>query len=280
MAKKSTKKAAPKAKKIQATANQNSKRSLYLLVVSVVVSIITVPVIAAVLIQNFITTTVNVENPVFTIAQGADADYDGDGDDNTGFLQVRVGQAVSNADSTLGTPGTNDTDLATQVEVEFTCFVGTRTYYTDVLQLINTSPTDSVDITAQLTADFAGNPAVEDTFADTNTDGGDADIWLFTSSVDSSTAVTSFPNPGLYGTGSLTDWYDNDGTDGGIEAIQLEIVNSTLQTVAGNTSQGPITIPANEQRQFGIVVDCGSNMADETGANTGIFRLTYNSTVN
>jgi len=138
--------------------------------------------------------------------------------------------------------------------------------------LVNTTTTEDWNVTLTVEPDLAGNAAVADTFADAGTDGGDADIWLFTSQINSSAgAVTEIPNPGLYG--SLTQWLDNSGTGDIFNAIQLEVANSVLSVA--NAVTGPFVIPAGEQRQLGLVVDCGANMQDEAVAGTtGTFRMT------
>lgn len=236
----------------------NGRSPLLLFVVALLFAVIT-PALGAIMVQNFTEWQVVVDTPPIDKQQGSDADYDGDGDDTTGYLRVDLGQTISNSDSTLGTPGTNNT-LLSHEEVMFTCFAGDRTYYTDVIQLVNTTSSESWDVTLKVGSDLAGNAAVSDTFT-----AGDADLWLFTSSIDSTGgAVTETPNPGNYG--SLTEWMDAAAPNG---AIQLEVVSGTLQTAQDTT--GPFTVPAGEARQLGLVVDCGSNMVD---TETGTFRLT------
>lgn len=218
---------------------------------------------AAILVQNFMELDFVVDVPPIQKIQGVDADYDGDGDDNTGYLRVNLGGTISNADSTLSTPGANDT-LLSHEQITFTCFQGDRTYYTDVLQLVNTTGTENWDVTLTVEPDISGNPAVEDTFT-----AGNADVYFFTSSIDSTaSAVTELPNPTLYG--SLTEWLNAAAPNG---AIQLEVVTGLLQTA--QTTTGPFTIPATEQRQVGLVVDCGSDMLD---TETGTFRVTVSAT--
>ena len=224
------------------------------------------PVLGAILVQNFTQWDVVVDTPPIAKLQGADANYDGDNDDTTGYLQVNLGQTISNNDSTLGTPGSNDTNLSHE-EITFTCFSGDRTYYTDVIQLDNTTASENWDVTLTVESDLNGNAAVSDTFT-----AGNADIWLFTSAVDSTTAVTQLPNPSNYG--SLTDWLDESVVGEG-DAIQLEVVAGTMSTA--NASTGPFTIQAGQQRQMALVVDCGSDMVD---AETGTFRLTVATTPN
>jgi len=216
------------------------------------------PAYAAILVQNFMQFDLVVDDPPITKLQGADADYDGDGDDDTGYLQVDLGETISNDDNTLGTPGSTATNLSHE-EISFTCFAGDRTYYTDVIQLDNTTVAESWDVTLTVEADLAGSAAVADTFT-----AGDADIWLFTSSADSSTAIATYPDPGNYG--SNGNWMDAASPNG---AIQLEVVAGAMSTAQAVT--GPFTIPSGEQRQLALVVDCGSNMVD---GETGTFRLT------
>ena len=232
-------------------------------------SLCVIPVFSAVIVQNFMKYDVVVENPPIVKLAGADAN-------TTDFLQVDLGQTVTNDDDNLGTPGTNPTLLSNEV-ITFACFAGDRTYYQDVIQLQNTTAAEDWDVNLILEADLAGSPAVEDTFGTGTDTDGDADIWLFVSEGDTATtAVTQRPNPGLYGT--LTDWFDGDAGDAGVEAIQLEVVNADLAATSV-TQTGSFTISGGEQRQIGLVVDCGSNMADEVGTgNTGTFRVTLEAT--
>ncbi|MEA3323468.1 MAG: hypothetical protein U9Q12_04570, partial [Patescibacteria group bacterium] len=183
-------------------------------------------------------------------------------------------QTVTNNDSGLPTPGGNDTTLAHEV-ITFTCFKGDRTYYTDVIQLQNTTATEDWDVTLTVEADIEGSPAVEDTFT-----AGTADVWLFTSQVNTAvTPVSSLPNPANYGhaTTPLTDWYDNDPNDATdtLDAIQLEVVGGTMSVA--NATTGVFEIPAGEQRQMALVVDCGRNMAPMT-TGSGTFRVTLSTT--
>jgi hypothetical protein len=219
-----------------------------------------VPVLGAILVQNFTQWDVVVDAPPIEKLQGADADYDGDGNDATGYLQVNLGQTISNQDNS----GTSATNLAHE-EISFTCFEGDRTYYTDVIQLNNTTASEDWDVTLTVEADLQGNAAIVDNFT-----AGDADIWLFTSDQDSTAgAITELPNPGNYG--ALTEWYNAAPND----AIQLEVIAGTLSVA--NASSGSFTIPAGEQRQMALVVDCGANMVD---GDTGTFRLTVASSPN
>jgi len=208
------------------------------------------PVLGAILVQNFTQWEVTVDSPEIVKLAGADADYDGDGNSATGVVGVNLGSTISNG---------NGTDLAHE-EIRFTCFSGDRTYYTDILQLdnVNASGGDDWDVTLTVEADLSGNPAVEDTMT-----AGAADIWLFTSNTDSTTAVTEVPNPGLLG--SLTNWYDAAPN----LPIQLDVTAGTLSVT--NAASGSFTIPAAEQRQIGLVVDCDSAMVD---GDTGTFRVT------
>lgn len=216
------------------------------------------PALSAILVQNFTQWDVVVDTPPITKVQGADADYDGDGDDTTGYLTVSLGTTISNEDdgTGFGTASSGTDTLLSHEEIQFTCFTGDRTYYTDVIQLDNTTASEDWDVTLTVEADIAGDPATEDTFT-----AGDADILLLASSIDSTTAgaVTELPNPANYG--SYTQW-NNDG-------IELEVAAGALS--ASDTTIAVGTIPSGEQRQLGLVVDCGSNMVD---TETGTFRLT------
>lgn len=217
------------------------------------------PVLGAILVQNFMQADITVDAPPIEKLAGGDVG-------STGYLTVNLGGTISNEDGTLGTPGSNATNLSHE-EIAFTCFEGDRAYYTDVIQLSNTTGTENWDVTLTVEADLQGNAAVEDTFS-----AGDADIWLFTSAADSTTPVAQMPNPGNYG--SLTAWLDESVVGEG-DAIQLEVVTGAMS--AANTTTGPFTIPAGEQRQMALVVDCGANMVD---GETGTFRLTVASSPN
>lgn len=224
-----------------------------------------VPVMAALAVQNFITATVGVQNPPIIKLAGADANV-------SQFLQVNVGTTISNNDSILPTTGSNNTLLSNEL-INFSCFTGDRAYYVDTMQFENTTATEAWDVTLTVEDDLQGNAALSQTFTDTANNGGDADIWFFVSSTDSTTPLTSKPNPGNFGT--LTDWLDNGPGDGGATAIQLEVVNSAFSTTTGSFTTGTFTIPAGERRQLAMVVDCGANMADEVAAaTTGTIRIT------
>lgn len=208
------------------------------------------PVLGALVVQNFTQWDVVVDTPPIAKLAGAD-------DAASDYLTVNLGNTITNDDNGDGTPGTGDT-LLSHEEISFTCFAGDRTYYTDVIQLDNTTVAEDWDVTLTVEADINGNPAVADTFT-----AGDADIWLFTSNADSTTPIAELPNPANYG--SLTNWYDAAPND----VIQMEVVAGAMSVA--NASSGEFTIPAGEQRQMALVVDCGSNMVD---AQTGTFRLT------
>lgn len=246
--------------------------NLAIALVTTVFLTVATPAYAAVLVQNFMQFDFVVDEPPITKVQGADADYDGDANDATGYLQVNLGGTIGNDDDTLGTPGSSEV-LLSHEEITFTCFQGDRTYYTDVIQLDNTTASEDWDVDLTVEADLAGNPATA--YTDGGADGDDnIDIWLFASEIDSTGgAVTETPNPGNYTT--LTEWYDNDAGDGGVEAIQLEVVNSTMSIA--NASTNAFTIPQGEQRQLGLVVDCGGDV--ETN-DSGTFRVTVEATPN
>lgn len=234
-----------------------------------IIAFTSVPVMAAVIVQNFITGTVTVNNPPIVKLAGADANV-------SSFLTVDLGQTISNNDSLLPTSGGSDTLLSNE-QITFACFSGDRSYYMDVMQLQNTTAAEDWDVTLTIEDDLQGNAALSQTFTDTAADGGDADIWLFVSEGDTTTTpVAQRPNPGSYTT--LTDWYDNDAGDAGVQAIQLEITSSAFSTTTGQFTTGSFTIPAGEQRQIAIVADCGANMQDEVAAGTtGTLRMTVES---
>jgi hypothetical protein len=239
----------------------SSRRVAYF--VAAAVLFVGAPVLASILVQNFTQFNTVVADPPVTKLQGADADYDGDADDSTGYLQVNLGTTISNSDDLLGTPGADET-LLSHEEITFTCFKGDRTYYTDVMQLDNTTAAESWDVSLLVEPDLGGNPAVEDTFT-----AGDADIWLFTSAIDSTGgAITEIPNPGNYGT--LVEWQNAAAPNG---AIQMEVVGGAMSIAQGTT--GPFALPAGEQRQIGLVVDCGAAMVN---GETGTFRMTVSAT--
>jgi hypothetical protein len=233
------------------------KRGMYIALALVL--FVGAPVLGAILVQNFTQWDVVVDTPPIAKVAGAD-------DAATDYLTVNLGATITNDDNGDGTPGSGDT-LLSHEEISFTCFAGDRTYYTDVIQLQNTTAAEDWDVTLTVESDLNGNPAVEDTFTDVT--GGDADIWLFTSNTDSTTPIAELPNPALYG--SLTDWYDAAPND----VIQLEVAAGVMSVA--NASSGTFTIPATEQRQMALVVDCGSNMTD---TETGTFRLTVAATPN
>lgn len=230
------------------------KRGLY--IVLALALFVGAPVLGAILVQNFTEWDVVVDSPPIEKLAGADAAA-------SSYLTVNLGGTISNSDDTDGTPGTNVTNLSHE-EISFTCFAGDRTYYTDVIQLDNTTATEAWDVTLTVEADIQGSPAVEDTFT-----AGNADIWLFTSNTDSTTPVSELPNPANYG--SLTNWYDAAPND----VIQMEVAAGILSVA--NASSGTFTIPQGEQRQLALVVDCGENMVD---TETGTFRLTVASSPN
>ncbi len=210
------------------------------------------PVLGAILVQNFTQWDVVVDTPPIAKVAGAD-------DAATDYLTVNIGNTITNNDSGDGTPGSANTQLSHE-EISFTCFAGDRTYYTDVLQLDNTTAAEDWDVTLTVEADLNGNPAVADTFT-----AGTADIMLVTSSIDSTGgAVTELPNPANYA--ALTEWLNGAGPLG---AIKMEVVAGAMSVAQATT--GAFTIPAGEQRQLGLVVDCGADMVD---AETGTFRLT------
>jgi hypothetical protein len=233
------------------------KRGLY--IVLALMLFVGAPVLGAILVQNFTQWDVVVDTPPIEKLAGADAA-------TSSYLTVNLGGTISNGDDANGDVGTNPVNLSHE-EISFTCFAGDRTYYTDVIQLDNTTGTEDWDVQLTVEADINGNPAVEDTFTDAT--GGNADIWLFASNTDSATPIAELPNPSNYG--SLTSWYNASPND----AIQLEVVDGVLSIA--NATSGAFTIPATEQRQLGLVVDCGEDMID---AETGTFRVTVASSPN
>ncbi|XLQ20561.1 MAG: hypothetical protein ACKUBY_02135 [Candidatus Moraniibacteriota bacterium] len=214
------------------------------------------PVLGAILVQNFTQWDVVVDTPPIEKVAGADAAA-------STYLTVNLGSTISNGDDTNGDGGTAVTNLSHE-EISFTCFAGDRTYYTDVLQLNNTDAANW-DVTLTVEADLNGQAATVDNF-----NAGDADIWLFTSDQDSTGgAITELPNPSPGSYGSLTEWYNTAPND----AIQLEVTAGVLSVA--NASSGSFAVPTGEDRQLGLVVDCGANMVD---GETGTFRLTVSST--
>ena len=208
------------------------------------------PVLGAILVQNFTQWNVVVDTPPIAKLAGAD-------DAASDYLTVNLGGTITNDDNGDGTPGVGDTMLSHE-EISFTCFAGDRTYYTDVIQLDNTTAAEDWDVSLTVEADLNGGAAVSDTFS-----AGDADIWLFTSNANSTVPIAEIPNPANYG--SLVNWYDAAPND----VIQMEVTAGAMSVA--NANSGTFTIPAGEQRQMALVVDCGENMVD---AQTGTFRLT------
>lgn len=228
------------------------KRGMYIALALVL--FVGAPVLGAILVQNFTQWDVVVDTPPIAKLAGAD-------DAASDYLTVSLSPTITNNDAAATTPGVGDTHLSHE-EISFTCFAGDRTYYTDVIQLDNTTASEDWDVNLTVEADIEGNPATEETFT-----AGDADIWLFTSNVDSTTAITELPNPASYG--SLVNWYDAAPND----VIQLEVAAGAMSVA--NADSGTFTIPAGEQRQLALVVDCGANMVD---TETGTFRLTVAAT--
>ncbi len=205
------------------------------------------PVLGAILVQNFTQWDVVVDTPPINKVAGADAAA-------SDYLTVNLGGTITNDDSSVD--GGTDT-LLSHEEISFTCFAGDRTYYTDVIQLDNTAAEDW-DVTLTIEDDLNSGPALG-TAAETNFSAGDADIWLVATDTDSSVSISELPNPAnLAGT---TNW--------GADYIQLEVVAGTLSALDSTISVG--TVPTGENRQLGLVVDCGSNMLD---GEVGMFRLT------
>jgi len=129
------------------------------------------------------------------------------------------------------------------------CYIGRRTYNTEILQLENNTANDQT-ITFRLEPDNLGNPATEDNFT-----AGNADFWIFASSVDSTGgAIVELPNPRDFG--FLAQWNN--------AVIQVEIIAGVLQIA--NANMGPFVLPAGEKRQIATVLDCGVDMLlGETG---------------
>ena len=205
------------------------------------------PVLGAILVQNFTQWDVVVETPPIDKVAGADVAA-------SDYLTVNLGGTITNDDSSVD--GGTDT-LLSHEEISFTCFAGDRTYYTDVIQLDNTAAEDW-DVTLTIEDDLNGGAALGSAI-ETDFTLGDADIWLVATDTDSSTSISELPNPAnLAGT---TNW--------GADYIQLEVVAGTMSELDGTISVG--TIPTGENRQLGLVVDCGSNMVN---GEVGMFRLT------
>ena len=173
----------------------------------------------------------------------------------------------TNTPTTPTTPVTPPTPIdpgdfeVTYVDVDITCYPGRRTIIQDFLSMDNPAGNGNVFATTTIEANGSGDPAIEDNFTV-----GDADIWFFTTSVDS-TSLSEIPATSNYG--SLANWYDGDATDGGIQAMQVELSAGTLSVVQDKT--GPYTIPEGEQRKLTIIADCGTNM---NVGETSIIRVT------
>ena len=258
--------------------NKNTNLKRYVLFVASLASFVAVPAMAAILVQNFMTYDLVVDEPPIRKDQGADADYDGDGDDTTGYLQVDLGQTISNEDSANPAVGT-DTLLSNE-QITFTCFSGDRVYYTDVIQLVNTDTGTgenndwdvNLRIEPQLDSGGTGDQLTQGGLADSDEN---ADVWVYVSEVDTTTtAVASRPNPNA---GALADWYDTataTATDtAAIVPLQVEIINGTASVLTQETTKFPI--PEGEQRQIALVADCSPEMAS---GDTISFNITVEAT--
>ncbi len=233
------------------------KRGLY--IVLALMLFVGAPVLGAILVQNFTQWDVVVDEPPVVKLQGADANYDGDGNDSSGYLQVNLGGTISNNDA-----NTTATNLSHE-EITFTCFKGDRTYYTDVIRLDNTTTGETWNVNLKVEADINGNAAVEDTFAD---GAGNADIWLVAS--DNTLAV---PMPDSVGTNrpnplALASPWETD-------AIHLEVINGVLSVQDDEIANLVLPDAGNgSTRQLGLIVDCDADMVD---TETGTFRITVGS---
>ena len=274
--------------------NKNTNLKRYVLFVASLASFVAVPAMAAVLVQNFMTYDLVVDEPPIRKDQGLDANYDLDNDDTTGYLQVRLGETISNNDSGNGAGG-SDTLLSNE-EITFTCFSGDRVYYTDVIQLVNTD-TDTEGGTG---ADWDVNLVVEPQL-DSGLPSGEisstglqnqldesqgstqgtknADIWLYPSEVNTLDNPTNQrPNPNA---GELSDWYDAvevetpDAQPVQIEVVGPEIGGGDSVTNILVAESGKFRIPSGEQRQLALVADCSPEMQS---GDTVTFNVTVEAT--
>lgn len=127
------------------------------------------------------------------------------------------------------------------------CYSGRRTYNTMLLSLENTNPTTSCQ--AEVFLNNTSGPALIDNFTS-----GNADFFLTLSTVSpANITLNNLPAPEKIGT--WTEWNNNP--------LQVELVNGTLQS--SNITQ-TYTIPPNQTRNLGLVVDCGTDtLSGETG---------------
>ncbi len=205
------------------------------------------PVLAAVIVQNFVQSNVTVAEAPIVKEAGAD-------DATTDFLTINTTATVVNNDDNDGVGA--DTAI-TNEQVDFTCFTGDRTYYTDALRLRNTT-TEDWDVTLRVENDIAGNPSVSG-----GAFGDNADIWLYVNNADAPVANIAVPNPT---SGALDAAWNGD-------YIQIESDGTVMSVTDGVIA--PFTIPAGEERQVALVVDCG---AAATTGTTGTFRFTVEAT--
>lgn len=257
--------------------NKNTNLKRYVLFIASLASFVAVPAMAAILVQNFMTFNLEVQDaPIIKLA-GADAAQ-------TDFLTVDLGQTIENQDDADGT-GT-DTFLSNEI-ITFTCFTGDRVYYTDVIQLQNTS-TELWDVNLLIESQLTESQTTGD-LTTTGLDTGDetVDIWLYPSEVNTATSVVGTrPNPNLL---PLDDWYDNqdDTTEAtpntaapvNANPLQIEATNNgTATTISVLTREtGKFPIPAGEQRQLALVADCSPEVAN---GDTITFNVTVEATPN
>jgi len=236
---------------MQKNKRNNSRVKNSLALATSIFSLIAAPAFASICLQNFVEFEMVVEEPPIVKLAGEDS--------NTNFVDVDTTTGtVSNGDSTVD--GGSNT-LLLQEQITFTCMKGDRAIYNDVLQIQNTD-TANWEYQVVVEDNLAGAPAVDDSNISSS---GDADIWLFTSTDTygdtSTTAVNSKPNPATITTN--TDWND--------DYVQLEIVSGAMSVL--DDTMGFFPVDAGEQRQLGLVVDCGQNMDT---ADTATFRVTIN----
>lgn len=206
--------------------------------------------LAAICVQNFTEFTMETNIPPIQKQLGLDAN-------NSQYLTVDLGGTIENnaSDGTGVGQGSASADtILSHEEFTFSCFVGDRTYYTDVLRLVNTSA-ESWDVTLTVEDDVNGNPATENGTLTSN-----SDVWLFASDTDvSGGPIATKPNPS---SATLAAGWETD-------YIHLETVAGAWNVV--DDAMGAFTLAAGEERQVAIVVDCDE--AAPTGE-SGTFRIT------
>ena len=267
--------------------NQNKKKRMAraLTAVAAVSAMIATPLLAMLVVQNLSEDGIQVEAQSITKVAGLDTALAAE------YIEVITGT------NTVSEQGESNEAVAIREEkINFACLAGDRTYYTDIMHVVNPSSNDwNVSIKPGST-NPASNPTFEHTFVDAADDGTDIDVWVMMSTADSGADEQGNLSAGVGGT--PFPYEDTDGWNT-TEYMHIEINDSIDAGISGpsdtlsitgmaesNDSYAPFTnvIPAGESRQLAMVVDCGNNTFDEitTGTNPtadayGSFRFTIES---